>query len=102
MSKPSSHADELNAVAEAVSALPESEHGMSNFDHSIDEGFEADLRAGMGGSHAAWEFHGTVWYDAKAGQFCEVVRRYHVVVGIVGRPTLEELMEAVNEEYGWE
>jgi hypothetical protein len=92
----------MNAVAEAIRERPESDCGMSNFGHSIDGGLEADLRAGMRGSHAAWEFRGTVWYDADAGQFCEIVRRYHTVIAIVGRPTLEELMHAVNDEYGWE
>jgi hypothetical protein len=101
-SQPVSHEDAMNTIAGAVRALPESEHGISNFDHAIDPGLEADLRAGMRGSHAAWEFHGTVWFDAKAGQFCEAVRRYRALIGIVGRPTLEELMVAVNDEYGWD
>ena len=84
-----------------IRALPESGHGMSNFDHVIDDGLEADLRAGLTGHHAAWEFSGVVWFDARLGQFCEAVRRYHALVGVVAAPTLRELMEEVNDEYGW-
>jgi|SRR5215472_2942714 len=97
-----SHDDAMNEIAEAVLQRPESEHGMSNFDHSIDDGLEADLRAGMRAGHAAWEFHGTVWYDAESGLFYEAVRRYHALVAVIGRPGLRELMHAVNDEWGWE
>jgi hypothetical protein len=93
---------EVDATDEAVQALPESAFGMTNFDQSIAPGLEADLRAGMRGRHAAWEFNGIVWYDDKARQFCEIVRRYHVIQAIIGRPSLQELMDAVNDEYGWE
>ena len=85
-----------------ICALPESEHGMSNFDHKIDDGLEADLRAGLKGRHAAWEFNGRVWFDARLGMFCEAVRRYHALRGVVAAPTLRELMAEVNDEYGWE
>jgi hypothetical protein len=102
MSEPVSQWAEIDATDEAVQALPESPYEMTNFDHSIAPGFEVDLRAGLRGRHSAWEFNGIVWYDASADQFCEIVRRYHVVQAIIGRPTLRELMEAVNDEYGWE
>ena len=102
MGEPVSQWAEVDATDEAVQALPESRYGMTNFNHSIDPELEADLRAGMRGRHAAWGFNGLVWYDAKASQFCEIVRRYHVIQAIVGRPALRELMEAVNDEYGWE
>ena len=101
MSEPLRRA-EADATDEAVQALPESRYGMSNFDHSIDPELEADLRAGLRGRHRAWEFNGIVWYDATAARFCEIVRRYHVIQGIIGLPTLLDLMEAVNNEYGWE
>lgn len=94
--------DAMNAIAEEVLSRPESDCGMSNFDHSIHDGAEADLRAGMRTRHAAWEFNGVVWYDAEAGMFYEAVRRYHVLQAIIGRPELLDLMAAVNDEYGWE
>jgi hypothetical protein len=82
--------------------MPESEHGMSNFDHSVDDGLEEALRAGMKGRHAAWEFNGLVWLDERTGLFCEVVRRYHEVVAVHAAPTLKELMHEVNDEHGWD
>jgi len=85
-----------------ICALPESDHGMSNFDHVIDDGLEADLRAGLKGRHAAWDFNGLVWFETRIGQFCEAVRQYHVLVGVVAAPTLRELMGEVNDEYGWD
>jgi hypothetical protein len=94
--------DAMNAIAEEVLILPESRLGMSNWNHSIDDGVESDLRAGMRSSHAAWEFNGVVWYDAEAAMFYEAVRRYQVLQAIIGRPELLDLMQAVNDIYGWE
>ncbi len=85
-----------------VLGLPESDHGMSNFDQSVDDGLEDDLRAGMKGRHAAWNFNGLVWLDDWTGMFCEVVRRFHVIVAVHAAPTLEELMHEVNDEHGWD
>src|SRR2546423_8251805 len=82
--------------------LPVSENSMSNFDHQIDDGMEADLRGGMCSSHAAWDFHGTVWYDPDRGRFCELVHRYRAPVGVYAAPTLKELMAEVNDEWGWD
>jgi len=83
-----------------VRARPESEHGMSNFDHSVDEGLEADLRAGMRGVHAAWNFNGMLWYDEAEGRFYEAVSRYHLLAGVVGAADLPDLMREVNDIYG--
>ena len=87
---------------ERVLAMPESEHGMSNFDHAIDEGLEDALRSGMTGRHAAWNFNGLVWLDDRTGMFCEVVRRYHVITGVHCAASLKELMDEVSDEYGWD
>jgi hypothetical protein len=92
----------MTAVAEAKRQLPESGHEMSNFDHSADDGLEADLRAGMRAAHQAWNFNGMVWYDEKAGLFYEAVRVYGVVEAVIGRPSLDELMRDVNDQFGWE
>jgi hypothetical protein len=97
-----SHDEAMNGIAEKIRDLPESGHGMSNFDHSVDDGLEADLRAGMRGRHAAWDFNGMLWWDEKAGLFYEAVRVYHVVQAIIGRPTLHQLMHDVNDQFGWE
>jgi hypothetical protein len=94
---------ELTAEEDArVLALPETKLGMTNFDHSIDPGLDAALREGMKGRHAAWEFNGLVWLDERTGMFCEVVRRYHMVVAAYAAPSLKELMDEVNDEHGWE
>jgi hypothetical protein len=74
--------------------------GMSNSDHEVDPGFAEALKAGkVFGRHAAWEFNGKVWWD---GQFVETVWRYHVPVATYRADTLEELMQIVNAEWGWE
>lgn len=79
--------------------LTEIEKGMSNFDHSIDDGLEDALRAGgVFGRHAAWNFNGKVWFAD--GLFHEEVWRYHAPVGTHSAATLPELMQIVNDEYG--
>lgn len=85
-----------------ILALPESDHGMSNEDHTIDDGLEADLYQGMKGRHAAWNFNGLMWLDNRTGMFCEVVRRYHVIVAVHAAPTLKDLMQEVNDDHGWD
>lgn len=79
-----------------------SDHGMSNFDQSVDDGLEADLRAGMRARHSAWNFNGQVWYDGTADVFREEVSVYHVVRAEHSAATLEELMRVVNDEFGWD
>jgi hypothetical protein len=72
---------------------------MSNFDHTIDPGFEEALRRGdCWGRHAGWNFNGQVWFAD--GMFYEEVWVYRVPQEVISAPTLEELMDAVNDEYG--
>jgi hypothetical protein len=79
--------------------LEESPLGMSNLDHSIDEGFEAALRTGRFlGRHFARNFNGEVWFSG--GQFREDVWVHHAFAGTTSAPSLRELMDAVNEKYG--
>lgn len=79
----------------------EIELGMTNFDHSIDDGLETALKAGkVYGSHAGREFYGAVYW--REGEFHEDVRRYGAFVGSFSAPTLKELMATVNDEWGWE
>lgn len=77
--------------------------GMTNFDHSIDSGFEDALRSGEGrvwGRHAGWNFNGRVWYED--GKFHEQVWCYRVPVGELSAGSLEELMRVVSDEYGYD
>jgi hypothetical protein len=73
---------------------------MSNFDHSIDEGMAEKLKSGKYYSeHCGWDFWGAVWYED--GMFHEEVRQYGSTAGVMSAETLKELMEKVNDEYGW-
>jgi len=73
---------------------------MSNCDHTIDNGMEDVLRSQpVAGSHFAWDFCGTVWFDGE--NFVEEVFRFHVPVEILKAPSLRELMTAVNDKYGY-
>jgi hypothetical protein len=76
--------------------------GMSNFDHTADEGFEDDLRAGLRGLHSAWNFNGQVWYDPDADLFREEIWIYNSLAAERSAGTLDDLMRTVNDEFGWD
>jgi hypothetical protein len=76
--------------------------GMSNFDQSIDSGLGEHLRAGGMGTHAAWDFNGTIRWDAQEGMFTEEVFVFHASQGTRSAATLEGLMRVVNDEFGWD
>lgn len=90
------------AETETDDGIVWSARSMSNFDHSVDDGLEDDLRAGMRGTHSAWNFNGQVWYDPDEQVFKEDVWVYHVKQATLSAPTLENLMRVVNDEFGWE
>lgn len=72
---------------------------MTNFGHSIDDGFEERLRdENCWGNHHAWNFCGDVWFED--GKFHENVYQYHVFQSELEAETLEELMKLVNAKYG--
>jgi len=75
--------------------------GMSNFDHEIEDGFEEALRKEPNkvyGSHAGWNFNGSVYFDSE--QFVEKVYVHGSIQGEIKANTLEDLMDKVNNEYG--
>lgn len=79
------------------------EQVMTNFDHSIREGADQELKQRPNeavGAHSAREFRGDVFFDGE--EFVEVVNRYHEAVDVVRAPTLEQLMRDVNEKWGRE
>jgi hypothetical protein len=79
--------------------LTEIDAHMSNFDHSIDDGMEQRLReGGTCSEHSGWDFHGDVWFADD--QFHEEVFTYHVYRETFSAPTLGELMELVDDQYG--
>ena len=73
--------------------------GMSNFDHTIDNGFEDALRCGQWGQHFALEFNGEVWFADD--QFHEDVWRSHMYRETISATSLKELMDSVNNKWGY-
>jgi hypothetical protein len=74
---------------------------MSNLYREIDADMEQKLRARpreVYGEHCVWNFFGFVWFEA--GLFHEQVWIYHVPQKEISAPTLRELMDAVNAEFG--
>ena len=76
---------------------------LSNFDHSIDRDLEQRLRTEkVVLQYAARDFCGEVWYDPQVSLFRCLVRVYGSPREMVSWPTLEEIMESVSSEYGYE
>lgn len=81
------------------SDLEEAAESYSNFDHAIPHGAEDLLRNGKHWmQHCAWDHWGAIWFAD--GQFHERVMRYCAHVATISASTLDELVYAVNEEYG--
>jgi len=77
--------------------------GMCNLDHSIEPEIKDKLIEGEGlifCEHTAWNFWGAVWFQNK--KFHEEVRVYHSIIKTISCDSLEELMEEVNDEFGYE
>lgn len=75
--------------------------GMSNYEHSIDDGLDEALReTGVYSRHAGWNFNGLVWFEG--GQFKEEVWQYHEPQEILSAHSLRDLMEVVNDKWGWD
>lgn len=77
----------------------EADTGMSNFDHSVDEGADEALQRGEYILHAAYEFNGLV--VLRDGIYVEWVRRYGSVVCRHTAGSLRALMQDVNDSHGW-
>ncbi|KKM76449.1 hypothetical protein LCGC14_1380100 [marine sediment metagenome] len=86
-------------VTKDLTKLQYLEDGMTNFDHSIPNGLEEQLKQGdCWCNHTAWDFRGNVWYEN--GMFHEAVYCYHSFQAEYQSDTLEELMVVVNDEHG--
>lgn len=83
------------------SGLQECESGyISNFDFAADDGVEEELRTGKRYcEYTGWDFCGYVWFAD--GKFKCDVWRYKSPVEIIEADTIEALMHAVSEEYGY-
>jgi len=76
---------------------------MSNFDHEIDRSIERRLRESEAFSrYAGWNFNGRVWWDRAAGEWRCEVWTYGVPHEVIGAEALEEIMQKVCADYGWE
>lgn len=76
--------------------------GMRNFDNFIEDGLEQKLIEAEGtgySGHAAWDFYGHVYYSD--GVFKEDVWIYGVKQITMEANSLRELMNNVNDVYGW-
>jgi hypothetical protein len=74
----------------------------SNFDHVFDLDVVQELASHPGelcAHHAAWDFSGYVWYDGE--EWCEQVWQYKVQVETRTNRVLTDLIESVNNDYGW-
>jgi len=78
--------------------------GMSNFDHSIDDGLEEALRANpnVAAHYSGWNFSAYVWVIPDEDQFTCQVWQYHQPVKELKAATLQEIMDRVSDEFGAE
>ena len=79
----------------------EIEIGMSNFDHSIDEGLALKLKENpmSYALYTAWNFCGRVWYENNEFR-CEIWL-HGSPVNIIHADTLESIMEIACNTYGY-
>lgn len=83
------------------SGMPEASCGYSNFDYLWDDGGRDAVNSGeFFARHAAWNFNGCIWKDLDG--YHEEVWVYHQHVATVDAETLDDLIEKVNSEYGYE
>lgn len=81
--------------------MEELEMGMSNYDHTIDQGFAEALQCRPGkvfGCYAGWNFNGIVWF--LDGSFWVEVWVYKSPQEIIEAESLDELMQIVCDKYG--
>lgn len=96
--------DAASAVERAKAGMCDTRHqidlSMSNFDHSIDSGLEAALRADPTAyaQYAAWNFCGYVCAEGD-GFDCEIWV-YGAPVKTIHADTLQQIMDTAFGEYG--
>lgn len=74
---------------------------MSNFDHIIDKDVEEKLKTGdYYADYAGYNFFGEVWWEQNKWN-CDILV-YGSLMKTVTASTLEDIMEIVSTEYGWE
>ena len=81
--------------------LEEFEGHYSNFDHEMPQGANEALRSGeFYIEHSAYGHWGTIWFQN--GKFHEMVNRYTVHVATISADSIEEVIEDVNDRFGYD
>jgi hypothetical protein len=66
----------------------------------IDDGLESILReVPVLARHSGWQFHGYVWWSGE--EYRELVYQKGKRVASITAPTLCDLLEKVNDRFGW-
>ena len=77
--------------------------GISNFDHSIDNGLMEELMTSdVVAQYSGWNFCGYVWFDKAINKFVCQVWQYHTPMEEVVADSLKEIMSIVSDKYGEE
>lgn len=74
----------------------------SNFDHTFNLSEEEIKDSACYHQHAAWNFCGYVWFDKEKNLFIEEVWRYKTIIKTYEDESLSDLIETVNEKWGYE
>jgi len=75
--------------------------GMSNFDHSIDDGLEESLQTNKQvAQYSGWNFCGYVYWDKEEKKFICEVWQNNEWIDTIKANNLEEIMEEVFGQYG--
>jgi hypothetical protein len=67
----------------------------------VDPGLEDFLRSNpnRAAHHFGWNFHGILFFQD--GAFVEVVQEYRVITRVVKGGSLHEVIQTVNDVFGW-
>ena len=78
--------------------------GMSNCDHTIDDGLAEALRANprARARYSGWNFCAYVWVEPDDDHFSCEVWRHNEPVKTIRRSTLRDIMTDVSNEFGWD
>jgi hypothetical protein len=94
--------DATNTIAPPDNYEEADDSVYSNAEHTLNDAIAERLRAGpFYASHAAWEFHGVVWFDPVAALWYERVKRYGVVVAHYTGADVIDVIRQANDNHGY-
>jgi len=89
--------------SKALSEMKETDESVySNFDHELNQTIVAKLQENPNkiyAQHAAWDFCGYIWFDGTL--FHERVLRYHQLVAEEKDADIGNLIEKINDRWGY-